>query len=78
MITEDIKNSPEFIVSNEILFQEGAFTIEDIVKKVAEILVDKFFETVEQLKLFIKNKVASLCEIGLVSDTGLFYYVTSK
>jgi len=75
-MSESIKNSPDFIISNEILFREGTFTIEDIVEKVAKILVDSVFSTLEQLESFIKSKVASLCEIGLVSDTGLYYYVS--
>ena len=75
-MSESIKNSPDFIISNEILFREGTFTIEDIVEKVAKILVDSVFSTLEQLESFIKRKVASLCEIGLVSDTGLYYYVS--
>ena len=75
-MSESIKNSPDFIISNEILFREGTFTIEDIIEKVAKILVDSVFSTLEQLESFIKSKVASLCEIGLVSDAGLYYYVS--
>lgn len=74
-MSENIKNSPDFIVSNEILFRKGEFTIEDIFKKVFEILIGEVFSTAEQLRLFIAKKVSALCEIGLVSDTGLFYYV---
>lgn len=33
-MSENLKNSPDFIVSNEVLFQKDTFTIEDILSKV--------------------------------------------
>lgn len=74
-MSEEIKKSADYIVANEILFYEGTFTIEDILKRVQDKLLNKLFKTIKEIKDFIEDKVSSLCEIGIVSDTGLYYYV---
>ncbi len=71
------KDSASYIVSNKILDQKNKFTIEDIFNGVRSEL-SKFISSIEEMIIFIKRKVTTLCEVGLVSDTGLFYYVTAK
>lgn len=74
-MSEETKKSADYIVANEILFYEGTFTIEDILKAVQDKLLNKLFKTIKEIKDFIEDKVSLLCEIGIVSDTGLYYYV---
>ncbi|MCL2577039.1 MAG: hypothetical protein FWE27_03180 [Defluviitaleaceae bacterium] len=74
-MNESIKNTPGFIVSNAILYRESTFTLEDILNSVMDKLLHEYFETIEKLKSYIKEKLVSLCKSGLVSNTELFYYV---
>ena len=61
------------IVSEIILNQEGEFLAKDILNKVKP-LVDKEFTTIEELELYITKKLDSMCEIGLLAKTSLYYF----
>lgn len=74
-MSEQTKKNANYIVANEILLYQGNFTIEDILESVQDKLLNKIFDTIEDIKMFIEHKVSTLCEIGLVSDTGLYFYV---
>lgn len=65
--------SPNYIVANAVLAQSDSFTFEIIYDSVKERL-ESLFGTVNEIKVFISQKLSSLCEIGLISDTGLGYY----
>ena len=72
---DEIESNPNYIVSNEILEQKGMFTLDDIFKKVKNRLLDRFQNSNDNLLMFIREKIITLCEVKLVSDTGLYFYV---
>lgn len=61
------------IVSEIILNQEGKFLLKDILNKVKP-LVDKEFTTIEELESYITKKLDSMCEMGLLGKTSLYYF----
>lgn len=61
------------VVSETILNQEGKFTIKDILDKVESIIIDQF-ETIENLKKYIVEKLNSMCDYGLVGRTDVYYF----
>lgn len=71
----ELESNPDYIVSNEILEQKGMFTLEDIFEGVKDRLISQFQNNTENLLMFIREKIITLCEIRLISDTGLYYYV---
>lgn len=75
-ITDKIKDSASYIVSTEILNQTKDFTPYEIIEamqtKLEPILGDR-----ENTESFVKNKINALCECGLISGTGIIYYVLS-
>lgn len=71
-------NNPSFIVSNEILTQNGYFNQGDISYKIAGNLINNHFKTKEQVEGFIKNKMDFLCDAGLISFNGFYYYVNRQ
>lgn len=73
-MSNNLENSADYIVSNEILLQRGEFTFDTIVTSLTSRL-NSFFDTMDAIKLFIEKKIEALCNVGLVSYTGLYYYV---
>ena len=61
------------IISEIILNQEGKFLVKDILNK-AKPLVGKEFATMEELRLYITRKLDSMCELGLLGKTILYYF----
>ncbi len=62
-----------FVVSEIILNQEGKFTIQDILDKVKSKIKDQF-ETIDNLKRYIIEKLDSMCDYGLVGRTDVYYF----
>lgn len=61
------------IISEIILNQEGKFLAKDILNK-TKFLVGKEFATMEELRLYITRKLDSMCELGLLGKTSLYYF----
>lgn len=61
------------IVSEIILNQEGKFLAKDILNKTKP-LVGKEFATMEELESYITKKLDSMCKIGLLDKTSLYYF----
>ena len=61
------------IVSEIILNQDGKFLVEDILNKVKPLVCEEF-TTIEELELYITQKLDSMCEMGLLGKTSLYYF----
>lgn len=61
------------IVSEIILNQGGRFLVKDVLNK-AEPLVDEEFTTIEELESYITKKLDSMCEMGILGKTSLYYF----
>ena len=71
---ENIKSQrPSFVVSEAILNQEGKFTVKDILDKVRTIILDQF-DTIDTLKMYIIEKLNSMCDYGLIGRTDVYYF----
>jgi len=64
---------PSFVVSEVILNQEGKFTVKDILDKVRNIILDQF-NTIDNLKRYIIEKLNSMCDYGLIGRTDVYYF----
>lgn len=64
----------EWIISKEILDNTELFTLESII----DTLRNKFHQivtSVEDFNSFVEEKIISFCNIGLLTFTGIYYYV---
>lgn len=75
-IPDKIKESASYIVSTEILNRTGDFTPYEIMEAV-QTKLEPILRDEEKIKGFVKNKINALCECGLISGTGIIYYVQS-
>ena len=64
---------PSFVVSDVILNQNGKFTVNDILNKVKYIILDQF-KTIDDLINYIIKKLDSMCELGLIGKTSIYYF----
>lgn len=61
------------IITEIVLNQEGKFFVKDVLSKVKP-LVDKEFTTIEELESYIIKKLDSMCEMGLLAKTSVYYF----
>ena len=64
---------PSFIVSEVILNQNGKFTVNDILNKVKHLILNQF-ETIDDLINYIIKKLDSMCDLGLIGKTLIYYF----
>lgn len=74
-MTDKIILNPNYVISNKVLEQKSFFTVNDIVKKVQDELLEFFENNFEKLTNFVKRKLESFCEVMLISFNGFEYYV---
>ncbi len=67
------KETPQYIVSYAILEKEGRFSLSDILESVQSRIIN-MFDSVEQLRAFIKRRLDELCDMGLVRQTEVYYF----
>lgn len=68
-----IKQTPGYIVSNEVLSKKGRFTFQDILDDVIPSL-ESLFESIDSLRNYVTNKINEMCDLGLVSRTEVYYF----
>ena len=68
-----LNQKPSFVVSDVILNQNGKFTANDILSKVKYIILDQF-KTIDDLINYIIKKLDSMCELGLIGKTSIYYF----
>ena len=74
-MNDKFTNSPDYIAIDTILLQKGDFKFDEILTEL-EASILSFFDGIEELKNFIKKKLLTLQDFGLVVYTGGIYYVT--
>lgn len=67
------KNSPAFIVSNEICEQEDDFTFTQIKELVKDRII-KDFNSEKEMDYYINFKLDQMCEMGIIGKAPLFYF----
>lgn len=73
MINNFVK-SADYLVSNEISYKTETFTADNVIDSNSHKL-EEFFKTTEEMIEFIENKILNLFNVGLISYTGIYYYV---
>lgn len=61
------------IVVIAVLSRNGKFTLKDIVNEVSGLILQEF-NNVEEMEKYIKRKIDTMCELGLLNSTGLYYF----
>lgn len=67
------KNSPAFIVSDEICKQEDDFTFKYI-KELVKDKIMKDFNSEKEMDEYINFKLDQMCDIGLIGRATFYYF----
>lgn len=68
-----LNQKPSFVVSDAILNQNGKFTMNDILNEVKNVILDQF-KTIDGLINYIIKKLDSMCNLGLIGKTSIYYF----
>lgn len=69
-----MKNTKVSIIISEIILnRNGKFTLTDIMYE-SKPIIENEFTTENDLKNYVKYKLNSMCDLGLIGKTSLYYF----